>query len=253
MALFAFLAPAPLAFQNPPVNQPPIVWTTYTANFPCQGQTTTIPLDASLVVDPEGDPLTFQWTSGCPGQAIADYQARVTTLSVDTSASCAVDCSVRLRVEDGTNVVFARFFIHISGPILAELDMHPGSCPNPVQIQGCGVVPAALVGTLNFNVANVNRNTLRLARADGQGQSVAPCHISNGDVAVPFPDHGCDCHTLTHDGLPDLVLQFNKHQLVWALLLSHEANKSYLPVVITGKLLTGEDFSAYDCIKVLTH
>ena len=115
------------------------------------------------------------------------------------------------------------------------------------------MVPAALVGTLNFNVAQVDRTTLRLARVDGQGTYVAPSHCNVCDVAVPFPDHGCDCHTLTHDGVPDLGLIFNKHTLVSNLRLNFEANNSYLPVVITGKLLTGESFSAYDCIRVLTH
>ncbi|HTF90147.1 MAG TPA: hypothetical protein VK843_17160 [Planctomycetota bacterium] len=233
-----------------PVNEPPVVFQTYTANFTCQGAVTVIPLDGSAVYDPEGDPLTFQWTSGCPGQSIAESASQSTTLSIDTSSSCTVDCSVRLRVSDGVNDTFARFFIHISGPMQAELDMHPGSCPNPVQIGGGGVVPAALVGTLGFDVGLVDRPTLRLARADGQGLPVPPIHFVISDVAVPFPDDGCNCHTLTHDGLPDLALKFNKQSMVAMLQLAQEADKSYLPVVLTGRLLTGEEFSAKDCIRV---
>lgn len=252
LALFALFTPTPALFQEP-INQPPVIFATHTSNYACQGSFTVIPLDASAVYDPEGDPLTFQWVSGCPGQVIGNELAPVTTLRVDTSASCAVDCSVRLRVSDGVNTAYGRFFIHISGPIPAELDMLPGACPNSVQINTCGVVTAALVGSLNFDVHQVDRSTLRLARADGQGLTLAPCYFALNDVAVPFPDNGCNCHCLTHDGVLDLAIVFNKHQLVSGLLLSHQPNASYLPVVLTGRMLTGEDFVARDCIWVLTH
>ena len=244
LALLALLLPAPVD------NLPPVVFPSATFNYPCQGQTTTIPLDASSVFDPEGDPMTFEWTSGCTGNVILDPTAQVTSMVIDTSGGCSVSCSVRLRVSDGVNVTFARFFVEVGGPIVAELDMHPGSCPNPVQTKGCGVVPAALVGTLGFDVSLVDRSTLRLCREDGLGLSVAPVHFATGDVAVPFVDNGCDCHTLTHDGIPDLAIKFNKKALVKQLLLNTEPNHSYLAVRITGKLLSGEDFSARDCIRV---
>lgn len=252
MALLALLAPNPVT-SFVPDNQSPVVSLPSNLSFPCQGHSTTVPLDASSVFDPEGDPMTFQWISGCPGQSIADDQAQVTTLTIDTSSACSVDCSIRLRVSDGVNFAYARMYIHVSGPIPAELDMLPGYCPNSVHIQGCGLVTAALVGQLSFDVTLVDRNTLRLARADGQGLSVAPCHFLACDVAVPFPDNGCNCTSQTHDGIRDLGMIFNKHDVVLKLLLHQEPDKSFLPVVLTGKLLTGEDFIAHDCIKVLTH
>ena len=245
----AFLLPA--LFRSPE-NLPPVAFPPLTHSFACQGQTTTVPLDASSVYDPEGDPMSFQWTSGCPGQLILDPAAQVTSLVIDTSSACDLSCSVRLRISDGVNVTFARFFIEIDGPISAELDMHPGSCPNPVQTKGCGgVVPAALIGTLGFDVTLVDKTSLRLSRTDGIGLSVAPIHFSKSDVAVPFEDNGCNCHTLTHDGLPDLALKFNRKSLVQKLQLASLPNKSYHSVELTGTLLTGESFSARDCIRVM--
>lgn len=248
LGIVALLLPAPI---RAPENLPPVAFPALTHAFACQGQTTTVPLDASSVYDPEGDPMSFQWTSGCPGQVILDPSAQVTSLVIDTSGGCSVNCSVRLRISDGLNVTFARFFIEIDGPISAELDMHPGSCPNPVQTKGCGgVVPAALIGTLGFDVTLVDKTSLRLSRTDGIGLSVAPIHFSKSDVAVPFEDNGCNCHTLTHDGLPDLALKFSRKALVQRLNLSSLPNKSYVSVQLTGTLLTGESFSARDCIRV---
>ena len=54
------------------------------------------------------------------------------------------------------------------------LDIKPGSCPNPFNRHGNGVLPVALVGTVEFDVAQVDLSTLRLSRADGVGGSVAP-------------------------------------------------------------------------------
>jgi hypothetical protein len=247
LALLALLLPSPV---EEPANLPPVGFPTGTYQYACQGQTTSIALDGSSVYDPEGDAMSFEWTSGCPGQVILDPTAQVTTLLVDTSGSCTVNCSVRLRISDGVNVTFARFFIEIGGPIVAEFDIHPGSCPNPVQTTGNGVVPAALIGTLSFDIDLVDRTSLRLARADGIGGSVAPIHFSKSDVAVPFVDNDCDCHTLIQDGLPDLALKFNKKSMVEALQLASQPNKSYVPLVITGNLLSGEAFSARDCIRV---
>jgi len=247
LALLLLLQPAPA---QSPVNLPPVGFPPVTVNYACQGQTTTIPLDATSVYDPEGAPLSFQWSSGCPGQVILDPAAQVTSLLVDTSGGCAVSCSVRLRISDGVNVTFSRFFIEIDGTISAELDIHPGSCPNPVQTTGGGLVPAALVGTLAFDVSLVDRSSLRLARTDGIGGFAAPVHIVESDVAAPFEDNDCDCHTLTADGLPDLALKFSKNTVVEQLGLASLPDKSYLSVELTGTLLTGESFSARDCIRV---
>ena len=83
-----------------------------------------------------------------------------------------------------------------------------------------------------------------------EGSPVAPIHFAISDVATPFVDDGCNCHTLTADGVLDLALKFNKPSLVAALQLANEADKSYLPVALTGRLLSGEEFRATDCIRV---
>lgn len=76
----------------------------------CGGDETVFVLDGSGSYDPEGQPLTFQWTS-CPGSTIDDPTAPVTLLRVDTSTSCSQICGVRLKVSDGQLSHLCRIFV----------------------------------------------------------------------------------------------------------------------------------------------
>jgi hypothetical protein len=82
------------------VNQPP----TCSAGGPYVNDCPTTPftLDGTGSSDPESDPLTFAWTTSCPG-TIANADQAIATLQLDPGCSAA--CDVTLAVSDGTNNV----------------------------------------------------------------------------------------------------------------------------------------------------
>ena len=80
------------------------------------------------------------------------------------------------------------------------VDIRPGSCRNPVNVDSRGVLPVAVAGAEDFDVAHIDPTSIRL---DSFG---APKHVSFDDVTSTRRDaHGCP---LGPDGFLDLVLQF---------------------------------------------
>ena len=134
-----------------------------------------------------------------------------------------------------------------------DLDIKPGSCPNPINVRSGGVVPVALVGSMGFDVLNVDTSTLILSRTDGVGGTVAPIRIRISDVATPFQGDGCECHTLTSDGIADISLKFKKRDVVQNLLLANEPNGTFIQLQLSGFLFDGTAFSATDCIRINNH
>ena len=99
-------------------------------------------------------------------------------------------------------------------------DIKPGSCPNPLNTKSKGVLPAAILGTWDFDVTQINLDTVNLVIGDS---IVKPLRWSLEDVASPFePFDGkeeCfeDCTELGPDGHLDLTLKFDTQEVVTAL------------------------------------
>ncbi|HUU85880.1 MAG TPA: hypothetical protein VM243_20470 [Phycisphaerae bacterium] len=141
--------------------------------------------------------------------------------------------------------------------ISLSLDVKPGACPNPLNRIGRGVLPAALLGTDDFDVATIDVSSVLLARADGIGGSVAPHEGPPGphsvfqDVATPFDGDPCGCHNLEGDGIVDLAMKFRTRQVVTALLLNDVPAGDTVELVVTGTLLDGTAFEAHDCVTIV--
>jgi len=140
--------------------------------------------------------------------------------------------------------------------VLAHLDIKPGACPNPLNTGSRGVLPAAIVGSGELDVAEIDMASITLSRADGVGGQVQPLSGRQGprtaidDVASPFDGEPCDCHTLTGDGIDDLVLKFSIVELAEALELDSIERGTVLTLTVSGTFLNGGAFSASDCILV---
>lgn len=126
-------------------------------------------------------------------------------------------------------------------PIAVSLDVKPGSCPNPINGSSVGVLPAALLGTAGFDVANVDVASLRLA-------GVAPIQSAYEDVAGPFAGELCGCTTAGPDGFLDLTLKFNAQDIFNALGASPIGERV---LALTGNLLDGTPIEGQDCVFIV--
>jgi hypothetical protein len=137
-------------------------------------------------------------------------------------------------------------------PVVSDqvyVDIKPGSCPNPLNVKSGGVLPVAVLGTGEFDVASINVSTIRLTREDAG--EVAPIRWCYEDVATPYEGaEACGCHELTGDSYTDLTLKFDRQELVETLGLRAEAGNT-IPLTVTGALLDGTVIEGSDCIWVL--
>ncbi|UCF35206.1 MAG: hypothetical protein JSV78_07860 [Phycisphaerales bacterium] len=142
-------------------------------------------------------------------------------------------------------------------PSMLELDIKPGSCPNSFNRTSQGVLPVALVGTEEWDMADVDISTLRISRADGVGGEVAPHegppgpHTVVADVATPFYGEGCECAAGDADGIMDISMKFDTELVNEVLEMADLMPGALVPLVVTGNLNNGCAFVAYDCVRLV--
>ena len=100
--------------------------------------------------------------------------------------------------------------------IAPQLDIKPGSCPNPVNARSRGRLPVAIVGGHDFDVSDIDLSSIALVRS-GDPARVYPVRSSVEDVAAPQVGDACACSEATIDGIDDLVLQFETQEVVSTL------------------------------------
>ncbi|NIO27663.1 MAG: T9SS type A sorting domain-containing protein [Candidatus Latescibacteria bacterium] len=140
-------------------------------------------------------------------------------------------------------------------------DIKPRSCPNPFNITWFedidikedkdhpkknkgGVMPAAIVGSGNFDVTEVDISTLLL-------EGVAPLRSSFEDVTRPATGgDDCACTTGGPDGFMDLTLKFNCQKIAAAIGPAEDGD--VVALTITGSLQDGTPFEASDCVTILS-
>ena len=141
--------------------------------------------------------------------------------------------------------------------LMLDVDIKPGSCPNPFNRHSNGVLPVALIGTGEFDPTEVDLSSLQLSRADGVGGSLGPNEGPPGphsvfeDVGSPFEGAPCECHDLGGDGIDDLSMKFRTDELVEALELDALPGGAVVELMLNGSLLDGTPFTASDCIVIL--
>ncbi|MBM4339394.1 MAG: hypothetical protein FJ110_07600 [Deltaproteobacteria bacterium] len=111
-------------------------------------------------------------------------------------------------------------------PTQVFVDIKPGSCPNPVNVTSRGVLPVAILGTVDFDVKEIDPLSIYLyfGKVGDEDVKVSPIlRASIEDVATPFvPAEGeilsCgDCTDTGPDGIYDLTLKFRTQDVVAAL------------------------------------
>ena len=128
-----------------------------------------------------------------------------------------------------------------------EVDIKPGSCPNPLNVASKGVLPVAILGSDTFDVTTIDAASIFL---DG----VPAIRSSLEDVAAPASDgNECDCNSPGPDGYSDLTLKFRTHQVVEELIdwPGELAQGETLLLTLTGELSDGTAIEGTDCVVLV--
>ncbi len=133
-----------------------------------------------------------------------------------------------------------------------HIDIKPGSCSNPLNPESRGVLPVAILGTVDFDVEKIDPETIGLTR-DGSRSSVRPIRWSFEDVARPFKGELGDCHELHGDGNTDLMLKFDTQELVSGFGLD-ECSGETMELTLIGSLKEEygrTSIQGCDCVRIL--
>lgn len=142
-----------------------------------------------------------------------------------------------------------------------HLDMKPGSCPNPVNVDhglaaAAAIVPASLLGNA-FDVTQIDIPSVRVSPVLLQAVGVVelpPVHVSFADVGAPFEGTSCQCAALGPDGILDLVIHFDRQAMIDGWDLQALPNNTAFPLKVTGMVNEGRAiFGTRDCIRILNH
>jgi len=124
------------------------------------------------------------------------------------------------------------------------IDIKPNSCPNPLNCKAGGLLSVAILGAEDFDVADIDPDSVRL-------EGVAPIRSNLEDVATPFEVARGDCSSCTEgfgDGLLDLVLKFDKQDVVAAL--GSVSDGDCLVLILRGDLNDGTVFIGLDNVLI---
>jgi hypothetical protein len=136
------------------------------------------------------------------------------------------------------NIHICAFSDHV-----VDVDIKPGSCPNPINTKSNGVLPVAVTGSSGFDVSLIDPDTVLL-------EGVPALRFSHEDVATPSGgDDPCACNTDGPDGITDLTLKFNTQAVVEALGPVNDGDVRTL--TLTGSTLEGETLAGQDCVVIL--
>jgi len=134
-------------------------------------------------------------------------------------------------------------------PVSVPVDVRPGLCPNHLRLDSPFTLPVAIIGTMDFDVANIDPETVRLSR-DGMAGECAPASWAYADVGIPVIGASPECNRPRGDGLDDLELSFSIQDLAKSLGLGGHIGET-IPLTLTGKIVTGQGIEGFDCVMVV--
>jgi len=121
--------------------------------------------------------------------------------------------------------------------VAIEIDIKPGSCPNPINLTSRGVLPVAILGNDDLDVTDINLDSVRL-------MGVPPLRWSFENVST-----SPDCNDNYADQFEDLTLKFDMQKISQALLYLSDGEKVILP--LGGKLTDDTPIRGQDIVVVI--
>jgi hypothetical protein len=135
-------------------------------------------------------------------------------------------------------------------PLTVSVDIRPGLCPNHLRVQSHLTIPIAIMGTMSFEIEQVDAGSIRLIR-EGLDAELAPDGWAYADVGTPIVGGLCACHKLRGDGIDDLEFYFPIKDVVRTLDLEGHSGET-LELTLGGFLVTGEPIRGIDCAMVIS-
>jgi len=126
--------------------------------------------------------------------------------------------------------------------IPVNVDIKPGSWPNPINIVSKGVFAVAICGTEEFDVMTIDPTTVKIY-IEGIEEGVAPIRWGYADVATPYIGEEGGGHALLGDGYMDLVFLFDTQMVAMTLGLAGYVGE-IIPLMIKGNLFEEFDGTA---------
>jgi hypothetical protein len=120
---------------------------------------------------------------------------------------------------------------------LIEVDVKPGSCPNPLNVKSKGVLPVAILGTTPNSSRSIDPASIRLAY---MGRSIAPLRWNIEGVC---DDEG------SLDRCPDISLKFDTEAIV--RMLGPVLDRQVIALTLNAALRDGTMVSGQDRIIIL--
>lgn len=213
------------------------------------------------------DELTLQVCD----EAYADWLTSVSPESffdITLSENNTFEFDIEITVPEGTASGVYSFEVCLVGDgveyatqqvvvtvIELPVDVHPTSCPNPVNRNGNGVYPAAVLGTADYDISTLVPESIVL-KVKGVDGEVPPIRFALEDVATPFdgvvdsenPDRMA-CTTEGPDGFVDLTLKYDRQ--AFSALLSDFSKGDEVIVHLEGEFENGDRFFGSDVVWIV--
>ena len=130
---------------------------------------------------------------------------------------------------------------------LVAFDIKPQSCPNPLNVSSGGVMPAAILGTEDLDVTQIDPTSIKL-------EGVSPMRWSEEDVATPFEpftgkQDAYDCTIEGPDGYVDLAMKFKKQEIIAAI--GDVSDGDVLVLTVNAQLFDGTAIQGEDVVVIL--
>ena len=132
---------------------------------------------------------------------------------------------------------------------LFDLDVKPGSCPNPVNFRSRGVIPAALVSYVADGTSEIDPSTVLM-----EGVPAVRCAVEDASSPFEETESSC-CGTPGPDGIDDLVCHFDKQDVVESICAGFTpppAAGDVITIRVSALTYEGVAVEVEDCIRVQT-
>lgn len=155
-----------------------------------------------------------------------------------------------IGISIGGNPGYARGVddVVMSQTIEVPVDILPNSCPNPLNVAARGMLPVAILGTENLDVADIDPESVML-------EGVLASDYEYMDVATPYepyvgkPLDPYACSTYGPDEYEDLVLYFDRLAVAAAIGLVSDGDVMILE--LTGELTDGTPIVGEDVVRII--